>query len=108
MNVFQNKPIWGGLIISDFSTMPKQLEELNRVVDPKAYDEAATMIVGAAYSHPYGKMSYNSLKYAEATEDPSIFEGFAGMKGVMKSTMRLSTLKELAKEEGENSARGSR
>ena len=108
MNVFPDRPIWGGVIISNISTMQKQLEEFNRIIDPKTFDEAAAVIVAAGYNHQIGKLSYNSLKYTETIKNPPFLEGFMEMDGAMKNTMRLSTLKELVTEEGHTSTRGFR
>ena len=108
MRVFRGSSIWGGLVISDFSTMQDQIEEFHRVIEPDVFESAAGVMVAAAYNGEFGKVSYNSFKYTEEVERPGFLEGFMGIGGVLKSTMRTGSLKEMVEEEGHSSTSGLR
>ena len=108
MRTFKKTDIWGGVIVSDYSTIPKQLETLNRLVGSEEYDPNAAIIIAAGFHPMVGKISYDSLKYTSPVEDPPFFKPFTQMPMIKKSTLRMSNLSDLAREEGANQAKGFR
>ncbi|KAK5988319.1 FAD-dependent monooxygenase CTB5 [Cladobotryum mycophilum] len=107
MNAFEQGKLWGGSVYHSLDTIDDNLKAFGAFNSATDYDEYASLITSFGFAAGQGAAIVNSLEYTKPVENPPAFKHLLEIPSLM-STMRISNMSDISKEQGSFSPDGKR
>lgn len=104
---FEHANIWGGMVFSDLSTVPRQLKAFLNFTTDHQYDEFSSLILSFGYAEGLGSAVTTSIEYMKPVENPLAFQPFTAIPNLM-SSLRITSLSDILVETQSMQPRGRR
>lgn len=105
---FEQGKLWGGFVVTPYSTVDKQMVALAEFNDPSTYDNYASLLTTFAYS---GKQDFqvvvNNMEYTKPVVNPLVYHKLTSLPS-LSNTQRITNMSDLAAETEASDAKGSR
>lgn len=108
LRTFKQGQLWGGVVYYDSSTATQQLEALFDFANDTNYDEYASIILSFGYAAGKGSAIVNNLEYIKPVINPTVFQPFTAIQPQLASTARITSLTDIATEQGAFQVNGER
>lgn len=94
------KNMWGGTLMFEYnkSLLEAQAKAFSNFMDPKNFDDAASMFVALFYINGIW-VAANVLFYIEPVANPPAFQEFTSISSPLSSTLRLTKVSDVATEQ---------
>lgn len=99
LEAFEQGQVWGGTVYHDLSTIDEQLRAFSEFSSAPDYDEYASLIMSFGFASGRGSAVVNNVEYTKAVENPPVFAALMGIPSLY-STVRLTGMTDLSKEQG--------
>lgn len=108
LQTFEQGDLWGGQVITDYSTADDQIAALAAFNEPADYDEYASLITTFAYAPELGlQVVVNNIEYSQPVANPPVFNTLTSMPA-LSSTQRIANITDLVWETETNNVSGLR
>ena len=108
LEAFEQGPVWGGVVHYGVDDIETQLNEAYELMNSaEGYDEYASLIMSFTLAAGAGAVVSNSIVYTKEEENPAVFKPLMDIPS-KKSTVKIKTMSEMAKEQGAFSVDGKR
>lgn len=99
LDAFEQGQIWGGVVYHDLSTIDQQLKAFSDFSSAPDYDEFASLITSFGFASGQGAAVVNNIEYTKAVENPPVFAPHMAIPS-LHSTVRLTGMTDISKEQG--------
>lgn len=102
--------MWGGSIVYGITALPQLLPAFVNFAKGTTYDPNSAIILSLGFSTALGNAYFisSSLEYAKPIVNPPAFQPFTAIQPQLFSTMRITTLPDIANEMSGNTPAGKR